>query len=162
MLTSIFSTLEIKPLDKIHFHELDITISLLQRRDLKKFLLDMFKKEKKEVERIDIIFCSDIYLLHLNKKYLNHNYYTDTITFDLSEQANLICGEIYISIDTVRANAKSLKILPRLELIRVIIHSCLHLCGYLDKPQHEFLKMEKKQEAYLQQWGVSRETQIGG
>ncbi|MDB5198507.1 MAG: metalloprotease ybeY [Chitinophagaceae bacterium] len=122
----------------------------------------MFKKEKKEVDRIDIIFCTDKYLLHLNKKYLNHNYYTDTLTFLLSSSNKSITGEIYISIERIRANAKSLKILPRLELIRVIIHSCLHLCGYLDKPQREFLKMEKIQEAYLQQWGVSRETQIGG
>ena len=146
------------PLDKIYFHELNIKSSLLHRSDLKTFLLAVFKKEKKRVERVDIIFCRDEYLLSLNKSFLNHNYNTDTLSFLLSEARQSINGELYLSIDRIRINAKDLNIPYQNELHRVIIHSCLHLCGYEDRPKTSALKMEERQEKYLNQWIVSRET----
>ena len=81
------------------------------------------------MERIDIIFCTDPYLRSINKKFLNHNYNTDTITFIYSELAQPLVGEGYISIDSIKKNAVSFKINYDEELVRVIIHSCLHLCG---------------------------------
>lgn len=151
-----------KPLNKIYFHELNIKSFLLHRGDLKIFLLTIFKKERTQVKRVDIIFCTDEDLLSLNKDFLNHNYYTDTLSFLLSIHGNPITGEIYISIDRIKSNATDLKISYQNELLRVIIHSCLHLCGYSDNPKNTSGKMEKPQEKYLKIWNVSRETQIGG
>ena len=149
------------PLKKIFFREIDVRPFLLKRRALKKFIISIFAKELYEVDTINIIFCTDEYLLSLNKTFLNHDYYTDTLIFLLSTHSKPITGEIYISIDRVRANAKSLNILYKTELLRVIIHSCLHLCGYTDKPKQAFYKMCQVQERYLKEWLVSRETSIG-
>jgi len=123
--------------------------------------LDIFKKEKKLLYRLDIVFCTDEFLIGLNKDFLNHDYYTDTLTFLLSLPKDPILGESYISIDRIKENAKKFKVVYYIELLRVIIHSCLHLCGYLDKiPQQRRIMLEK-QERYLQEWIVSRETLIG-
>jgi len=104
------------------------------------------------VKRVDIIFCTDNYLLSLNKEFLKHNYFTDTMSFLLSNLNDPIIGELYLSIDRIRANAKDLKIFYQNELLRVIIHSCLHLCGYLDSPKSRAIKMESIQEEYLKEW----------
>ena len=145
-------------MDQIYFHEQNIKSSLLHRRDLKRYLLEVFKKEKKSVERVDVIFCNDEFLLSLNKRFLDHHYNTDTLSFLLSVIRKPIIGELYLSIDRIRDNAKSLNIPYQTELLRVIIHSCLHLCGYDDKSRSARIKMEKLQESYLTQWFVSRET----
>lgn len=148
---------------KLYFHEQNITTSLLHRRDLKKFLLGVFKREGKRVRRVDIIFCTDEYLLSLNQNFLNHNYLTDTISFLLSSNnKEAIIGEVYVSVDSIKVNAKENKVSYQNELLRVVIHGCLHLCGYLDKPKSKALKMLNFQESYLDEWYVSRETQIGG
>ena len=125
---------------------------------MKKYLLTVFKKEKKQVERVDIIFCKDEFLLPLNKSFLNHHYNTDTLSFLFSEIKQPIRGELYLSIDRIRENAKGLNIPYQTELLRVIVHSCLHLCGYKDMPRTARIKMEKLQESYLVEWFVSRET----
>ncbi|HEY8688663.1 MAG TPA: rRNA maturation RNase YbeY [Chitinophagaceae bacterium] len=148
--------------NNIFFHEINIRSSLLHKKDLKKFLLSIFKKEGIEVKEIDIIFCTDEYLLSLNIGFLNHNYYTDTLSFILSNPEDPVIGDIYISIDRIRSNARDFKISYQNELCRVIIHSCLHLCGYSDKPKKASIKMEALQEIYLNEFNVSRETQIGG
>ena len=149
-------------LKKINFRELYIRSSLFERRALKKFLISIFDKELHGVETINIIFCTDVYLHSLNKRFLNHDYYTDTLSFLLSTPLTPIVGDIYISVDRVSENAKNLNILYKTELLRVIIHSCLHLCGYTDKPKKAFNKMYRVQEMYLKEWFVSRETSIGG
>ena len=146
---------------KIYFHELNISSSLLHKRDLKQFLLSVFEKEKKKITRVDIIFCKDKYLLSLNKKFLNHNYNTDTLSFLLSKTKEPIRGELYLSVDRIKVNARVFNIPYQNELLRVVIHSCLHLCGYLDSSKTAAKKMETLQEAYLKKWNVSRETQIG-
>lgn len=149
-------------LNIIRFHEINIKSRLRQRRGLKKFLLTIFKKESILIKSVDVIFCTDEYLLSINKEFLNHDYYTDTLSFILSNSGNPIVGDIYISIDRIIANAKSLNFSYQNELYRVIIHSCLHLCGYLDNPKYAAVKMEILQEKYLKMYIVSRETQIGG
>ena len=145
---------------KINFYEFDTVSKLLDKILLKKYLDDLFKKEEKDYETISIIFCSDEYLFDLNQKFLKHSYYTDTMTFILNNKP--ITGEIYISIDRVKENSRELGIKYQNELIRVIIHSCLHLCGYTDRLKGESVKMMSVQEKYLNGWLVSRETQIGG
>jgi probable rRNA maturation factor len=148
-------------LDKIYFHDFNTKSNLRNKRLLKEFLLKLFKDFKVKIQQIDIVFCTDSYLRSINKKFLNHNYNTDTITFNYSEFSQALAGEGYISIDRVKENAASYGITYQEELIRVIIHSCLHLCGFLDKPKSNLLRMRKIQERYLQKWIVSRETQIG-
>lgn len=126
------------------------TISLPKRKLLKAFLLDLIVNEKKKLSSLNIIFCSDEYLLEINKSYLNHNYYTDIITFDLGHPtSNKIYGEIYISVDTVRSNAKRFSNSIKIELHRVIFHGVLHLCGYNDKTEQEQEQMTVKENFYL-------------
>ena len=102
------------------------------RGRLKSFLADLFKKEKTTLQTLNYIFCSDDYLLEINKSYLSHDFYTDIISFDLSQQGP-VEGEIYISLDRVRENAGTAGESTKRELHRVIFHGALHLCGYGDK-----------------------------
>ncbi len=141
----------------IHFHELGVRANLLRKRNLKIFIIDLFAKEKTPFAKTDIIFCTDEYLLSLNNKHLNHDYFTDTMTFHYQDKNKPVIGEIYISIDRVKENAKSLKIPYQTELRRIIFHGILHLCGYSDKGKKSDL-MINKQEFYLSQFNVSRET----
>ena len=124
-------------------------VPLRERSRLKDFLPLIFKKEKKQLAEIQYIFCSDDYLLRINKQYLDHDYYTDIITFDLSEPGEPINAEIYISVDRVRDNARSFGTSLKKELHRVIFHGALHLCGYRDKKQQEEQLMRKMEDQYL-------------
>ncbi|RYD83098.1 MAG: rRNA maturation RNase YbeY [Sphingobacteriales bacterium] len=125
-------------------------IALRQRTQLKAFLASIFKKEKKKFGSINYVFCSDEYLLDINRSFLNHDYFTDIITFDLSEPgATSIDAEIYISIDTIRDNAQRFNTTISKELHRVIFHGILHLCGYKDKTPKDQALMTKKEDYYL-------------
>jgi probable rRNA maturation factor len=136
----------------IYFHQ-QTTVVLQQRKVLKLFIPSIFKTEKKLFEQLDIIFCTDDYLLELNKTQLNHNYFTDIITFDLSEsKSSPIQGEIYISIDRVRDNANTFNTTFKRELHRVIFHGVLHLCGYKDKKKEDIVTMRKMEEYYLNKY----------
>jgi probable rRNA maturation factor len=117
----------------VQFFFITNNINLANRTALKLFVHQIFKREKNKLANLSYIFCSDEYLLNINKTHLNHNYYTDIITFDLSSTANAITGEIYISTDRVRDNAARLGVSIKEELHRVIFHGALHLCGYKDK-----------------------------
>ena len=117
---------------KITFHLLAKGFRIPTRTLLKKSIINLFRKENKSLDSLSIIFCSDDYLLDINRKYLNHNYYTDIITFDLSAGDETI-GEIYISADRITENASKFEVPISTELTRVIFHGCLHLCGYEDK-----------------------------
>ena len=133
----------------IVFHALEPVI-LKQRRLLKKFIIELFVKEKKPLQSIDIIFCSDEYLLQINKQHLQHDFYTDIITFDLSESsANPIIGELYISIDRVKDNSALSDEKFSSELLRVIFHGLLHLCGFKDKTIKDIKTMRQKEDEYL-------------
>ncbi|MEO7393906.1 MAG: rRNA maturation RNase YbeY [Chitinophagaceae bacterium] len=122
--------------------------TLKHRTLLKGFIGSIFKKEKKKLLLINYIFCSDKRLLEINRQFLNHDYYTDIITFDLSEN-HFTQAEIYISIDRVKENAKNLKTSFNSELYRVIFHGALHLCGYNDKRKNDISQMRAKEELYL-------------
>jgi rRNA maturation RNase YbeY len=99
------------------------------------------------------VFCSDRELLKINRTFLKHDFYTDIITFDLSE-SKTIQGEIYISVDRVRDNARKLETTFNSELHRVIFHGALHLCGYKDKDKQSRLKMRVREEYYLNQYFI--------
>lgn len=112
-------------------------IALKHRTALKHFIKGIFNREKKNLNDLTYVFCSDDYLLEINKTHLHHDYYTDIITFDLSDTPGGIKGEIYISTDRVRDNAVTHEVSINEELHRVIFHGALHLCGYKDKtPKH--------------------------
>ena len=124
-------------------------ISLAERTRLKRFLVALFKRERKPLAELQYIFCSDAYLLEINRQFLHHDFYTDIITFDLSEKGQPTSGEIYISVDRVRDNARNFDSSFKKELHRVIFHGALHLCGFKDKTPKEELEMRKMEEKYL-------------
>ncbi len=103
-------------------------------------------------ESLTFIFCTDEYLLEINRSYLKHDYYTDIITFDLSENISSCIGELYISIDRVKDNANTHAADTNTELHRVIFHGILHLCGYGDKSEQEIVIMRRKENYYLRQY----------
>ncbi len=128
-------------------------IVLANRSSLKDFILSIFRKEKKKAGNISYVFCSDEYLLQINSSFLNHDYFTDIITFDLSEPGSKsIDAEIYISVDTIRYNAERFDTSIKRELHRVIFHGILHLCGYNDKTAKDQALMTKKEDEYLQRY----------
>jgi rRNA maturation RNase YbeY len=131
--------------------------SFPERKRTKRFLSNLFLAEGYGLRRVSYIFCDDDYLFSLNRQFLNHDTYTDTITFPLSDKDQPLEGEIYISIERVKENSKKFKTLFREELCRVIIHSSLHLCGYSDKSLKSRRNMQQKENWYL---SVSRETNI--
>lgn len=119
-----------------------------KRRKLKENILFLLENEGFICQEINIILCTDEYLLALNEKFLKHDYYTDIITFDNS-QGNLITGELYISIERVKENAVRFNVKAVMELYRVIIHGVLHLVGYKDKYPPEKKLMTEKEDYYL-------------
>jgi rRNA maturation RNase YbeY len=128
------------------------------RRRLKAFILQMFKRYRKRLGSLNIIFCSDDYLLDINRQHLNHDYYTDIITFNLADDSNPIEGEIYISIDRVRDNAAQAGTSSYSELHRVIFHGILHLVGFKDKSDKDKLEMTDQEDWALTAYAVPRNT----
>jgi len=122
---------------------------LENRAKLKKFMEGIFRGEGKELKSLNVIFCSDNYLRSINRDYLKHDYYTDIVTFELSEPEEPIEGEIYISIDRVVQNALVFRVPRTKELHRVIIHGVLHLCGYEDKTKSKKNQMTALEDLYL-------------
>lgn len=149
--------------NKIHFHtEGEIRFKQPKKGLLRRTIEVLAASEKKTIGDLNIIFCSDDHLLGINNSFLKHNYYTDVITFDYSE-AKKISGDIFISIDRIRENAKSFSQHFEIELNRVVLHGILHLCGHGDKTDEEIKKMRKKETKYLHvfqnlQNNVPRET----
>ena len=133
---------------KITFNNIDKIYILKNKNNVKRWINTVIENEKKTLEFIEYNFCSDNHLIKINKKYLNHNNYTDIITFDLSDKKS-ICGDIYISLDRVRENSLQLKCPLSGELLRVIVHGVLHLCGYKDKTLEEASIMRNKENHYL-------------
>lgn len=138
----------------IKFNYADRTLNFANKKTLKLFLADIFKQEKTPLTSLNYIFCSDEYLLEINNQFLQHNYYTDIITFSLNEPKQPVEGEIYISLDRVKDNANTNQQPYNIELLRVIFHGCLHLCGYGDKEEEEILVMRQKEDYYINQYLV--------
>ena len=134
---------------RIRFHFPYTGFSLKERGRLKAFIATLFRKEGQSFTTMDYIFCSDKALLEINKTHLQHNYYTDIITFNMSEPNKPVVGEIYISIDRVRDNAQDFDQSFRQELHRVIFHGALHLCGYKDKTPKDVRRMREMEDKYL-------------
>lgn len=134
---------------KINFFTGDRKFNFQQKQSIKDFIEQIFKKEKKELQQITYVFCSDKFLLKMNTEFLHHDYYTDIITFGLSDKNKPVEAEIYISIDRVKDNAKQLGLPYKTEMLRVLFHGALHLCGYKDKTKSEILNMRVKEERFL-------------
>ncbi|MBI4647806.1 MAG: rRNA maturation RNase YbeY [Bacteroidia bacterium] len=130
----------------IHFE--DIKPLKINRKSIKHFIKIVFDKEKTIYGSINLIFCSDKYLLDLNRKYLSHNYFTDILTFNYTENKS-ICGDLFISIERVTENAKIYSVSFADELYRVIIHGLLHLIGYDDNNPSKKRFMKAKEDDYL-------------
>jgi rRNA maturation RNase YbeY len=116
------------------------TFTLKNRTILKNWIKRTIERNNKQLGEISYIFCSDEQLLEINKEFLNHDYYTDIITFDYSE-ADIVSGDLFISIDRIKDNAKTLDVSYQEELHRVIIHGILHLLGFKDKTDEESQNM---------------------
>ena len=112
------------------------------------WLSDVCKKEGCELGEIGIVFCSDAFILEANKQYLNHDYYTDIITFDYRE-GDRISGDLLISVDRGKENAGDLQVDWKNELNRVVVHGVLHIIGYKDKSSEEERVMREKEDLYL-------------
>ena len=125
--------------------------TLRNRSNLKDFISSVFKKENRTLDNLDLIFCSDAYLLQINQDFLGHSDLTDIITFDLSDELES-SAEIYISIDRVRENARTFGVSVENELHRVIFHGVLHLCGYKDKKPGDIKVIRLKENEYLQKY----------
>ncbi|MEO7987945.1 MAG: rRNA maturation RNase YbeY [Chryseolinea sp.] len=137
------------PRPSIQFFCEDVNFKLKNSRKTISWVKDSIKAEEKTPGELNFIFCSDNHLLQMNIDYLQHNTYTDIITFDTSEDDDLISGDIFISIDRVRDNANKFKNETDDELHRVIIHGVLHLIGYSDKTTNKKSIMRGKEDAYL-------------
>ncbi|MDB5232303.1 MAG: ybeY [Chitinophagaceae bacterium] len=137
----------------VYFSYADRQLSLKGKTEIKQSISALFKKEKKKLKEVRYIFCSDDYLLSINRSFLSHDFYTDIITFDLSDSSREVIAEIYISLDRVRENAKLHKTVFKQELLRVIFHGALHLCGYKDKIKSELTIMRNKEDQYLRLFG---------
>lgn len=133
----------------INFFQEDVNFKLTGKLLLKKWIKETIAAEGFKLDELNYIFCSDEYLLGINQQYLNHDTYTDIITFDNSETEGVITGDIFISIERIRENADQFKVPLMRELQRVVIHGALHLLGYKDKKPAEKKLMTEKEDFYL-------------
>lgn len=135
----------------IYFHTQDIKFTLKNKMLLKQWIKSTIEKKKRKTGELNFIFCSDDYLLTLNKHHLDHDTYTDIITFDYS-QGNLslkISGDVYISIERVKENALTFSKSFEEELHRILIHGTLHLLGYKDKTKTAKAEMTIQEDLCL-------------
>ncbi len=143
-------------MNKIYIYFEDIPPIKLNENLLNKNIKRLINNELKMMGEISVIFCSDDFLLKLNEQYLNHDYYTDIITFDYVN-GSVISGDLFISIDRVRENAYNFKKEIMNEIYRVVFHGILHLTGYKDKTNEEQKLMREKEEYYLEGVDFSEE-----
>lgn len=143
-------------LAQVHFHFLIKPFFFPQRNFLKQYLITQFQKEGKAIENINYVFCDDAYLLQINQQYLQHDTYTDIVTFELSPPRQPLLADIYISVERIRENAKLYNAGLQQELLRVIFHGALHLCGYKDKSKSQTALMREQENEWLSRYYVSR------
>lgn len=126
---------------------------VFKKRELKSFVKELISLEGFQLGDISLVFCSDEKLLSINKEYLDHDYYTDIITFDYCVLPK-ISGDLMISVDRIEDNAISNKVSFLLEFHRVVFHGVLHLCGYKDKSKKDISVMRSKENFYLNHFGL--------
>ena len=136
-------------MSKINFFTEETNYNLKGKTAIRKWITETITNEGYALNELNFIFCSDEYLLRVNQDFLQHDYYTDVITFDNSEELKMILGDIFISIDRVKDNARQNKVSTHDELSRIIIHGTLHLLGYRDKTKKAKGEMTAKEDFYL-------------
>lgn len=136
----------------IQFINENIPFPEIPKLQVKSWIKETAKRYGKKTGDIAFIFCNDEKILEINRQYLQHDYYTDIITFDYSEK-NTISGDIFISIETVKSNAKKYGVEYDTELLRIIIHGILHLCGQEDKTLATKKEMTEKENEALERYG---------
>lgn len=135
-------------MSRIDFFYEEIKPLKIPNRILKKHIQSLIKAEGNKPGDITVVFCSDNYLLEINRKYLDHDYFTDIITFDYVEN-DVISGDLFISIDRISENAGTYETSFLKELFRVVFHGILHLNGYKDKTEEDVKLMREKENYYL-------------
>ena len=140
----------------INFFTEDVSLPLFNQSSVTTWLCNVCKSENKELDEVSIIFCSDDHLLTMNNEYLQHDYYTDIITFDYCVD-NQVVGDLFVSVDRVKDNAKLNQVSFDNELLRVMVHGILHLIGFKDKSDEDSKLMRLKEDEYLNLY-VPRET----
>lgn len=136
---------------EIAFFTQEIDLEIKNKDALSAWVIRTIRKEAKIPGEINFIFCNDNFLIDINRKYLNHDYYTDIITFDNSDFENEISGDIFISYERVIENAQKLSVYIDKEMSRVVIHGVLHLIGYNDSKIKEIAEMREKEDYYIAQ-----------
>jgi len=136
----------------VTFNFLVTNFSLPNRNILKEFIRSIFRKYNKKFTSVQVVFCSDKYLLDLNRQFLQHDYLTDILTFNLSPGNQPVEAELYISVDRVKDNANDLNLSFQEELHRVLFHGILHLCGLNDKTEKEQQRMRIAESTLLHQY----------
>jgi len=137
----------------IYFSEIDIQPKVIAKKAIKVWLENVISGKNLSLGEISIVLCSDEHLLGVNNEYLNHNYYTDIITFDYTEN-RVISGDLLISYDRVKENARKEGVKVQDELRRVMVHGVLHLCGYKDKSKKEAKIMRSEEDKALKLFHV--------
>lgn len=131
-----------------NFYTEDIDLPNIDFEQIKSWLQNVIGNHLKSVGNITYVFCSDNYILSINKQFLNHDYYTDIISFNYSSQ-RLISGDLFVSLDTVKSNSELFGSDFNIELSRVIVHGVLHLLGWDDKTDEERIVMREKENYWL-------------
>ena len=139
----------------IHFFSEEIPYTLKEKLNRKRWLTKIATNAGFKIKELNYVFCSDEYLYQMNRDYLKHDTYTDIITFDNSENKDDIEGDIFVSIDRVRENAKTHTQEIETEMNRVLAHGLLHLMGYKDKTQEEAALMRLKEEESIKLYILS-------
>lgn len=145
----------------IRFFYHEIRGNIRNKAGIKKWLQNTAVEYQRKIESLDIVFCSDEYLYYLNKEFLNHDYYTDIITFGYEAEDRPIIAELYISLDRIKDNAQKYKVTINQEARRVIIHGLLHLLGNADDTDEKMKKMKFLEDKCLQgfdEFFVNRST----
>jgi probable rRNA maturation factor len=132
----------------VSFFNEDVDMPNLNVSSIKKWIIKIINNQEKITGNINYIFCSDLYLLEINKKYLNHDYFTDIVTFDYCED-EIVSGDIFISVDRVAENSEIYKS-GNTELYRVIVHGILHLLGFNDSSIEEQTEMRAKEDECIE------------
>lgn len=135
--------------ERIQFFSEDTSFLLKHKALVRRWVRESIRAENRRPGDLNFIFCSDEYLLKINREYLDHDTYTDIVTFDTGETAGQLSGDIFISIDRVRENALKHNASEEDELTRVLIHGLLHLAGFKDKTDADRANMRAKEEHYI-------------